>query len=57
MKMETVAAIATEKSAAWRAATARGLVDAWVVANERQASAFTLNAFGPPFDWDVGRID
>ena len=46
-----------EKSATWRAATARGLVDAWVVANERQGPAFTLSAFGPPFDWHVGRID
>ena len=46
-----------EKSDTWRAVTARGLVDAWVVANERQGPAFTLSAFGPPFDWDVGRID
>ena len=46
-----------EKGATWRAATTRGLVDAWVVANERKGPAFTLSAFGPPFDWDVGRID
>ena len=46
-----------EDSATWRAATATGLLDAWVVADERQGPAFTLSEFGPPVDWDVGRID
>ena len=46
-----------EDSATWRAATANGLLDAWVAADERQGPAFTLSEFGPPVDWDVGRID
>jgi endonuclease/exonuclease/phosphatase family metal-dependent hydrolase len=44
-------------SETWRAATATGLLDAWVVADERQGPEFTLSEFGPPVDWDVGRID
>ena len=46
-----------EDSDTWRAATATGLLDAWVVADERQGPGFTLSEFGPPVDWDVGRID
>ena len=46
-----------ETSATWRAVTADGLLDAWVIAEERQGPAFTLSEFGPPVDWDVGRID
>lgn len=46
-----------EASDTWRAATATGLLDAWVVADERQGPEFTLSEFGPPVDWDVGRID
>jgi len=46
-----------ETSATWRAVTADGLLDAWVIAKERQGPAFTLSEFGPPVDWDVGRID
>jgi endonuclease/exonuclease/phosphatase family metal-dependent hydrolase len=44
-------------SETWRAATATGLLDAWVVADERQGPEFTLSEFGPPVDWNVGRID
>lgn len=46
-----------EASETWRAATATGLLDAWVVADERQGPEFTLSEFGPPVDWNVGRID
>lgn len=46
-----------ETSATWRAVTADGLLDAWVIAEQRQGPAFTLSEFGPPVDWDVGRID
>ena len=46
-----------EDSETWRTATGQGLEDAWVVADERRGPAFTLSGFGPPQDWDVGRID
>jgi len=46
-----------EDSETWRAATSSGLLDAWVVADERRGPEFTLSEFGPPVDWDMGRID
>lgn len=46
-----------ERSQTWRAFTAGELRDAWVAARTRRGPAFTLSQFGPPIDWDVGRID
>ena len=44
-------------SETWQAATARGLRDAWRVAEERRGPAVTSNGFAPPpEDWE-GRID
>ena len=48
---------AAEQSLTWRTLTAKGLTDAWVVAETRKGPSFTLSAFGPPVDWNVGRID
>ena len=45
------------ESETWRVATAQGLEDAWLVAEERRGPAFTLSMFGPPVDWGVGRLD
>lgn len=42
----------------WRIATARGLRDAWLEADERRGPPFTSNGFGPPPSRDqVWRID
>ena len=42
----------------WRIATARGLRDAWLAADERRGPPFTSNGFGPPPSRDqVWRID
>ena len=42
----------------WRIATAQGLRDAWLAADERQGPPFTSNGFGPPPPHDeVWRID
>ena len=46
-----------EQSDTWRTATARGLRDAWVLAQERRGPDFTRSDFGPPEDWSLGRID
>lgn len=46
-----------ERSETWRVVTGDTLRDAWVEADERRGPAFTLSEFGPPTDWDVGRID
>ena len=45
------------ESETWRVATAQGLEDAWLIADERRGPAFTLSMFGPPVDWGVGRLD
>ena len=41
----------------WQTATAQGLQDAWLVANERQGPPLTTSGFGPPRDGWEGRID
>ena len=46
-----------EQSETWRRATERGLQDAWLLADERHGPEFTRSDFGPPRDWDLGRID
>ena len=46
-----------EDSNTWRAATARGLHDAWVLADETHGSTATYGAFGPPSDQLPERVD
>ena len=41
----------------WRAATARGLRDAWVLADERRGPTATYGDFGPPGDALTERVD
>ena len=45
------------QSETWRTVTERGLRDAWLLADERHGPEFTRSDFGPPHDWDLGRID
>ncbi len=45
------------QSDTWRTATKGGLQDAWLLAAERRGPEFTRGDFGPPQDWDLGRID
>lgn len=46
-----------ERSETWEAATADGLQDAWVIADERRGPGITANGFGPPPEGWEGRID
>ena len=46
-----------EASDTWQAATAEGLRDAWVVADERRGPPRTSNDFRPPEEAHEGRID
>ena len=46
-----------EDSDTWRAVTARGLHDAWVLADETHGSTATYGAFGPPSDQLPERVD
>jgi endonuclease/exonuclease/phosphatase family metal-dependent hydrolase len=46
-----------ERSETWRVVLGDTLRDAWVEADEQHGPAFTLSEFGPPTDWDLGRID
>ena len=41
----------------WRAATARGLRDAWVLADETRGPTATYGSFGPPGDDMTERVD
>ena len=45
------------RSDTWKAATEGGLQDAWLLAAERRGPEFTRGDFGPPQDWNLGRID
>ena len=46
-----------EDSETWRVATARGLRDAWVVADETRGPTMTYGAFRPPRDGFTARVD
>ncbi len=46
-----------EDSETWRVATARGLRDAWVVADETRGPTMTYGAFRPPRDGVTARVD
>ena len=46
-----------EDSDTWRTATARGLRDAWVLADETRGPTMTYGAFGPPADELTERVD
>ena len=46
-----------EDSETWRVATARGLRDAWVVADETRGPTMTYGAFRPPRDKPTERVD
>lgn len=44
-------------SETWRVATARGLRDAWMVADETRGPTMTYGAFFPPRDGNTARVD
>ena len=46
-----------EHSDLWRTATASGLDDAWVIADERIGPTITWSEFGPPEEWRDERVD
>ena len=46
-----------EDSDTWRTATARGLRDAWVLADETRGPTMTYGDFGPPADELTERVD
>ena len=46
-----------EDSETWRVATARGLRDAWVLADEQRGPTATYGGFGPPGDALMERVD
>ena len=46
-----------EDSETWRVVTARGLRDAWVVADETRGPTMTYGAFRPPRDGITARVD
>ena len=46
-----------EDSDTWQTATAQGLKDAWMIADERRGPALTSAGFGPPPAGREGRID
>ena len=46
-----------EDSETWRVATARGLRDAWVLADEQRGPTATYGGFGPPGDALTERVD
>jgi endonuclease/exonuclease/phosphatase family metal-dependent hydrolase len=46
-----------EDSDTWRVATARGLQDAWVMADEKRGPTATYGDFGPPGDALMERVD
>ncbi len=45
------------ESETWQLAMSHGLMDAWVVAEDRQGPPLTSNGFGPPPEGWEGRID